>query len=144
MTRLCLVTIDLAQIIKAYDVRGTVPDQLNAEVAGAIGRAFAQTLRELGEDKGSIVVAHDMRDTGPALVAAFTDGVRAEGMDVEHAGLGSTDLLYYASGETLRAWSSWVHIAIGAAAPLGLVWHLAYRRRAKTAKVDKADYLTTG
>lgn len=53
-------------------------------------------------------------------------------------------LLYYASGETLRAWSSWVHIAIGAAAPLGLVWHLAYRRRAKTAKVDKADYLTTG
>jgi phosphomannomutase len=92
------VTIDLAQIIKAYDVRGTVPDQLNAEVAGAIGRAFAQTLRELGEDKGSIVVAHDMRDTGPALVEAFTDGVRAEGMDVEHAGLGSTDLLYYASG----------------------------------------------
>lgn len=53
-------------------------------------------------------------------------------------------LLYYASGETLRAWSSWVHIAIGAAAPLGLVWHLAYRRRAKTSKVDKADYLTTG
>ncbi|GIH07048.1 phosphomannomutase/phosphoglucomutase [Rhizocola hellebori] len=92
------MTIDLAQIIKAYDVRGTVPDQLNAEVAGAIGRAFAQTLRELGEDKGSIVVAHDMRESGPALVAAFTDGVRGEGMDVVHAGLGSTDLLYYAAG----------------------------------------------
>ncbi len=90
--------MDLAQIIKAYDVRGTVPDQFNAEVAGAIGRAFAQTLRDLGESKGSIVVAHDMRESGPALVEAFTDGVRAEGLDVVHAGLGSTDLLYYASG----------------------------------------------
>ncbi len=90
--------MDLAQIIKAYDVRGTVPDQLNAQVAGAIGRAFAQTLRDLGEDKGSIVVAHDMRESGPALVEAFTDGVRAEGVAVVHAGLGSTDMLYYASG----------------------------------------------
>lgn len=92
------MTIDLAQIIKAYDVRGTVPDQLNEQVAAAIGRAFAQTLRSLGQDKGSIVVAHDMRGTGPALVRAFTDGVRSEGINVVHAGLGSTDLLYYASG----------------------------------------------
>ncbi|HCT79540.1 MAG TPA: phosphomannomutase/phosphoglucomutase [Micromonosporaceae bacterium] len=90
--------MDLAQIIKAYDVRGTVPDQLNEQVAAAIGRAFAQTLRSLGQDKGSIVVAHDMRGTGPALVRAFTDGVRSEGINVVHAGLGSTDLLYYASG----------------------------------------------
>lgn len=89
---------DLSKIVKAYDVRGTVPDQLNGDVAGALGRAFAQTLRELGEDRGSIVVAHDMRDSGPGLVAAFTDGVRAEGMDVVNAGLASTDLLYYAAG----------------------------------------------
>ena len=85
-------------IIKAYDVRGTVPDQLNETVAGALGRAFAQTLKERGEDRGSIVVAHDMRESGPALVDAFTLGVRGEGIDVIHAGLGSTDLLYYASG----------------------------------------------
>jgi phosphomannomutase len=90
--------VDLAQIIKAYDVRGTVPDQLNAEVAGAIGRAFAQTLKERGQNKGSIVVAHDMRESGPGLVEAFTLGVRGEGLDVINAGLGSTDLLYYASG----------------------------------------------
>jgi phosphomannomutase len=90
--------MDLTQIIKAYDVRGTVPDQLNERVAGAIGRAFAQTLKETGQDKGSVVVAHDMRESGPALVEAFTNGVRGEGIDVINAGLGSTDLLYYASG----------------------------------------------
>ncbi|GAB4049594.1 phosphomannomutase/phosphoglucomutase [Catellatospora paridis] len=89
---------DLSQIVKAYDVRGTVPDQLNEPVAGALGRAFAQTLRALGEDRGAVVVAHDMRDSGPSLVKAFTDGVRAEGINVINAGLGSTDLLYYASG----------------------------------------------
>lgn len=89
---------DLSQIVKAYDVRGTVPEQLNEPVAGALGRAFAQTLRALGEDRGTIVVAHDMRDSGPSLVKAFTDGVRAEGINVINAGLGSTDLLYYASG----------------------------------------------
>ncbi|MFC7246069.1 phosphomannomutase/phosphoglucomutase [Catellatospora aurea] len=89
---------DLSQIVKAYDVRGTVPDQLNEPVAGALGRAFAQTLRALGEDRGTVVVAHDMRDSGPSLVKAFTDGVRAEGINVINAGLGSTDLLYYASG----------------------------------------------
>jgi phosphomannomutase len=93
-----VTTIDLAQIIKAYDVRGTVPDQLNPQVAGAIGRAFGQTLKELGQNKGSIVVAHDMRESGPSLVEAFTHGVRSEGIDVINAGLGSTDLLYYASG----------------------------------------------
>lgn len=93
-----MTTVDLAQIIKAYDVRGTVPDQFNAEVAGAIGRAFAQTLKERGQNKGSVVVAHDMRESGPGLVEAFTLGVRGEGIDVINAGLGSTDLLYYASG----------------------------------------------
>lgn len=89
---------DLSQIVKAYDVRGTVPDQLNEPVAGALGRAFALTLKDLGEDRGTVVVAHDMRESGPALVKAFTDGVRAEGVNVINAGLGSTDLLYYASG----------------------------------------------
>ncbi|WP_117215656.1 phosphomannomutase/phosphoglucomutase [Allorhizocola rhizosphaerae] len=92
------MTNDLSGIVKAYDVRGTVPDQLNEPIAGAIGRAFAQTLRAGGDDRGTIVVAHDMRESGPALVEAFTNGVRAEGINVVHAGLGSTDLLYYASG----------------------------------------------
>jgi phosphomannomutase len=89
---------DLSAIIKAYDVRGTVPDQLNDDVARAIGAAFARLLAERGEAKGGVVVAHDMRESGPGLVAAYAEGVRAEGVDVIDAGLCSTDELYYASG----------------------------------------------
>jgi phosphomannomutase len=84
--------IDLSRIVKAYDVRGTVPDQLNEPVAEALGRAFVQTLRSRGEYAEKIVTAHDMRASGPALVAAFAAGARAEGADIVEAGLGSTDL----------------------------------------------------
>ncbi|GAA2386767.1 phosphomannomutase/phosphoglucomutase [Dactylosporangium salmoneum] len=90
--------IDLSRIVKAYDVRGTVPDQLNEPVAEALGRAFVQTLRARGEFADKIVIAHDMRASGPALAGAFAAGARAEGADIIDAGLGSTDLLYYASG----------------------------------------------
>jgi phosphomannomutase len=90
--------IDLSQLVKAYDVRGIVPDQLNEHVAEALGRAFVQTLRAHGEFAERIVTAHDMRASGPALAAAFAAGARAEGADILEAGLGSTDLLYYASG----------------------------------------------
>jgi phosphomannomutase len=89
---------DLAAIVKAYDVRGTVPDQLNEEVARALGAAFVQTLQAGGDDASTIVTAHDMRDTSPGLAGAFGAGARAEGADVIEAGLGSTDLLYFASG----------------------------------------------
>lgn len=88
---------DLSAIIKAYDVRGTVPDQLNEQVARAIGTAFARVLTEQG-GAAAVVLAHDMRETGPALVAAYAEGVRAEGIDVINVGLCSTDELYYASG----------------------------------------------
>ncbi|MFF5230366.1 phosphomannomutase/phosphoglucomutase [Dactylosporangium sp. NPDC000521] len=90
--------IDLSRIVKAYDVRGTVPDQLDEPVAAALGRAFVQTLRSRGEFAERVVTAHDMRESGPALASAFAAGVRAEGADVVEAGLGSTDLLYFASG----------------------------------------------
>lgn len=90
--------IDLSRIVKAYDVRGTVPDQLDEPVAEALGRAFVQTLRSRGEFAERVVTAHDMRASGPALASAFAAGVRAEGADVIESGLGSTDLLYFASG----------------------------------------------
>ena len=90
--------IDLNLIVKAYDVRGIVPDQLDERVAEALGRAFVQTLRARGEYAERIVTAHDMRASGPALATAFANGARAEGADVLETGLGSTDLLYYASG----------------------------------------------
>jgi phosphomannomutase len=89
---------DLSHIVKAYDVRGTVPDQLDERVAEALGRAFAQTLRARGELGDKVVTAHDMRESGPGLAAAFAAGVTAEGVDVVETGLGSTDLLYFASG----------------------------------------------
>jgi phosphomannomutase len=92
---------DLGRIVKAYDVRGTVPDQLNDGVAQALGTAFIQTLRARGAldaAGGRIVVGHDMRESSPPLVAAFARGVTALGVDVVNLGLASTDLLYYASG----------------------------------------------
>ncbi|MDX6244014.1 MAG: phosphomannomutase, partial [Frankiales bacterium] len=84
---------DLSKIIKAYDVRGVVPDELDAEVAWAVGAAFA---RFTGAP--TIVMAHDMRESGGPLCTAFADGATSQGTDVIDAGLGSTDLLYFAAG----------------------------------------------
>ena len=84
---------DLDAVVKAYDVRGTVPDQLDESLARAFGVAFAQFTKAT-----SVVVAHDMRPSGPSLVAAFEDGVTACGATVVNLGMASTDLLYYASG----------------------------------------------
>ncbi|MBJ7505474.1 MAG: phosphomannomutase/phosphoglucomutase [Ilumatobacteraceae bacterium] len=84
---------NLDAVVKAYDVRGTVPDQLDESLARAFGVAFA---RYTGAT--SVVVAHDMRPSGPGLVAAFEDGVTSCGVSVVNLGLASTDLLYYASG----------------------------------------------
>ena len=85
--------LDLSKIIKAYDVRGVVPDEFDAEVAWAVGAAFA---RFMGAP--TIVMAHDMRESGHELTKAFADGATSQGVDVINAGLGSTDLLYFAAG----------------------------------------------
>jgi phosphomannomutase len=84
---------DLASIVKAYDIRGVVPDQLDESVARDIGAAF---VRFLGAP--AVVTAHDMRESSPGLASAFAKGATSQGADVIEAGLGSTDLLYYASG----------------------------------------------
>jgi phosphomannomutase len=88
----------LDQIVKAYDIRGTVPDQLHADIARALGVAFARFAA--GDE---ILVARDMRPSGTGLVAAFADGVRSQGVGVVDLGLASSDLLYYASGARDRA-----------------------------------------
>lgn len=80
-------------VFKAYDVRGTVPDQLDAALCRAVGAAFA---RFTGAER--VVVGRDMRESGVELSAAFIDGVTAEGAGVIDLGLASTDLLYFASG----------------------------------------------
>ena len=84
---------NLSSIVKAYDIRGVVPDQLDEQVARAVGAAFA---RVTGAER--IVTARDMRASSAPLSAAFAEGVTAQGADVLEAGLGSTDLLYFASG----------------------------------------------
>jgi phosphomannomutase len=88
---------DLSSIIKAYDVRGVVPDQWDEDVSRAIGAAFAEFVRT---DSGAtaIVTAHDMRESSVPLSRAFAEGVISRGVDVIEAGLGSTDLLYFAAG----------------------------------------------
>ncbi|MFI7698133.1 phosphomannomutase/phosphoglucomutase [Nonomuraea sp. NPDC049480] len=84
---------DLAKIFKAYDVRGVVPDELDEPTAEAVGAAFVEMT---GAE--SVVVAHDMRESSRPLADAFVRGARSRRADVVYAGLGSTDLLYYASG----------------------------------------------
>ena len=91
---------DLTQIIKAYDVRGVYPDQLDAELAERVGAAFARVVgagRAAG-GPGAVVVGRDMRPSGPELVAAFCAGVTEQGVDVIDIGLASTDQLYFAAG----------------------------------------------
>jgi phosphomannomutase len=87
----------LSEFIKAYDVRGLVPQQLNDAVAFAIGSAFARVVA-IPDGATSIVVGHDMRESSPGLSRSFAAGVAAHGLDVTLIGLCSTDGLYYASG----------------------------------------------
>ncbi|WP_043267787.1 phosphomannomutase/phosphoglucomutase [Streptomyces sp. CT34] len=84
---------DYSRLVKAYDIRGEVPSQLNTGIAAKAGALF---VRLTGADR--IVIARDMRATSPALAAAFAAGANAAGADVIDAGLGSTDYLYYCSG----------------------------------------------
>ncbi len=84
---------DLSTVVKAYDIRGLVPAQLDEDVARAVGAAF---VRVVGASRA--VIGHDMRPTSPSLVDAFVDGATSQGADVVHIGLASTDQLYFASG----------------------------------------------
>lgn len=83
----------LDEIVKAYDVRGTVPDKFNPEIAYALGVGFAAFA---GAPR--ILVGRDMRPSGVGLSEAFSDGVRALGVDVVDLGMVSTDMLYFAAG----------------------------------------------
>lgn len=90
---------DLDAIFKAYDVRGITPDQLDPEVAHAIGSAFARFVAGQVGGARRVVLARDMRASGVELSAAFAEGVQGQGLDVVDLGLASTDLLYFAAGK---------------------------------------------
>jgi phosphomannomutase len=90
----------LQNLIKAYDVRGIVPTDLDENICYLIGQAFvvALKLRKADGGCGQVVIAHDMRPSGPDLVKSFAKGVTEQGVDVFHMGLASTDGLYFATG----------------------------------------------
>lgn len=83
-------------VIKAYDVRGVVGVDIDAEFISETGAAFGRLMRNEGET--TVAIGHDMRDSSPELAQAFADGVTAQGLDVIMLGLTSTDELYFASG----------------------------------------------
>jgi phosphomannomutase len=87
---------DLSAVVKAYDVRGLVPQQIDEPTARALGAAFADLVGS------AVVIGHDMRPSSPALSRAFAEGVAARGFDVTLIGLCSTDGLYFASGSLAR------------------------------------------
>ncbi|WP_410653880.1 phosphomannomutase/phosphoglucomutase [Amycolatopsis sp. lyj-112] len=86
---------DLSGIVKAYDIRGVVGEQLDTALVRDLGSAFALLIKP---ESDSVVIGHDMRDSSPELSAAFADGVTSQGLDVVSIGLASTDQLYFASG----------------------------------------------
>ncbi|GAB3125039.1 phosphomannomutase/phosphoglucomutase [Streptomyces calidiresistens] len=89
---------DLSQIVKAYDVRGVVPDQWDEDLARLFGAAFAEVAGDGDAPAGGVVIGHDMRPSSPGLARAFAEGAASRGADVTAIGLCSTDQLYYASG----------------------------------------------
>ncbi len=80
------------ECFKAYDVRGQVPKQLNADIARRIGRAYAQVI-----DPGKVVVGHDIRLSSPEICAALVEGLRAAGVDVVDIGQCGTEEIYFAT-----------------------------------------------
>ena len=84
----------LDRIVKAYDIRGTTPNEMNDEVALALGVAFADFVKA-----PLVIVARDMRVTGESLAASFASGVTSRGVNVLDLGLASTDLVYFAAGK---------------------------------------------
>lgn len=84
------------RVVKAYDVRGLVGDELDEPLVTDLGAAFARLMQ--GEGARQVVIGHDMRDSSPSLAAAFAAGVTGRGLDVVRIGLASTDQLYFASG----------------------------------------------
>jgi phosphomannomutase len=95
------VTVVSPDIFKAYDVRGTYPDQADEDVAYRVGRGFARVLRDLreaGDRTMRVAVGRDMRLHSPALADAFARGMTEENCDVLDIGQVGTEMVYYAVG----------------------------------------------
>ncbi|HEX4221906.1 MAG TPA: phosphomannomutase/phosphoglucomutase [Pseudonocardiaceae bacterium] len=144
---------DLSDIVKAYDIRGVVGEQIDAALVRRVGAAFARLVA--GEGATSVVVGHDMRDSSPELATAFADGVTAQGLDVVSIGLCSTDMLYFASGSLDRPGAMFtashnparyngIKMCRAGAAPVGQETGLATIRADIEAETPDADGVTEG
>jgi len=89
---------EIEGIFKAYDIRGTYPDQIDSATCRSIGAAFARFVLDETPGTTEVVVGHDMRPSGAELVPAFVEGVTSQGIDVISIGLASTDMVYFAAG----------------------------------------------
>ncbi|WP_181275609.1 phosphomannomutase/phosphoglucomutase [Brevibacterium oceani] len=95
LTRSRATALDAA--VGAYDIRGRIPDQLDADIVFSLGWATAVTMSEL-HTSAEVVIGHDMRPSSPGFARAFAAGVEASGSRPILLGLCSTDQLYFASG----------------------------------------------
>ena len=89
---------EIADIFKAYDIRGLVDSEITPDFTFATGLAFARFLQQEREP-ATIVIGEDMRPSSSNLADAFSAGATSLGMDVIRIGLASTDMLYFASGK---------------------------------------------
>ena len=90
-----------AEIFKAYDVRGLYEEQIDGDVAEAVGRAFASVLAELAGKETSqleIGLGRDMRLSAPELSRRYRDGMVSEGARVLDAGMVGTEMVYFLVG----------------------------------------------
>ena len=88
----------LERIVKSYDIRGIVPDELDADLAARFGAAFARLWREEDSSVAQVLCGRDMRASGEELSQAFMEQAARRGLDVLDLGVISTDMLYFASG----------------------------------------------
>ncbi|MDP2341705.1 MAG: phosphomannomutase [Deltaproteobacteria bacterium] len=77
---------------KAYDIRGKVPEELSADLARNIGRAFAERFKPR-----RVVVGRDMRLSSGEIAGALIEGFREAGVDVVDIGLCGTEMVYFAA-----------------------------------------------
>src|SRR5271166_6643991 len=104
------------RVIKAYDVRGLVGEEIDESLSAEIGAAFARLMR--AEGGRQVAIGHDMRDSSPTLSAAFATGVTSQGLDVVRIGLSSTDQLYFTASHNPAAYNG-IKMCRAAAKPVG-------------------------
>ena len=117
--------LDLDDIVKAYDIRGTYPDQIDADTCRALGVGFARFIRDREPDTTSVVIARDMRPSGPELVGAFGDGIRCvSGSLLRYTIVSANGIGAVSTGPGLAAFST--SFPRGSQIVAGSTWHFQH------------------